>query len=91
MDSSEAVQAHLGLNAKLSIGMHYGTFQLSAEPYSEPLELLKKAIDKEEISPSAFIALDVGQRLVISTFATNTIVPDYYNRLWVFTAILYGL
>jgi L-ascorbate metabolism protein UlaG (beta-lactamase superfamily) len=60
LNPSEAVQAHVDLHADLSIGMHYGTFQLSAEPLSQPLELLEKAKLAAGVSQAAFITLDIG-------------------------------
>lgn len=61
LDPYEAVQAHLDLQANLSIGMHFGTFQLSAEPLLEPRELLEKAKQEAKITPSSFITLEVGK------------------------------
>lgn len=61
LDPAEAVQAHLDLQAKLSIGMHYGTFQLSAEPYAEPIELLNKAKQERSVANSSFITLEIGK------------------------------
>ncbi|WP_261841201.1 MBL fold metallo-hydrolase [Aliamphritea ceti] len=60
LNPDEAVQAHKDLNAKVSIGMHFGTFQLSAEPRNEPVELLERAKLKAGIAASSFITLDVG-------------------------------
>ncbi|GLO61949.1 membrane protein [Vibrio sp. MACH09] len=61
LDPFEAVQAHLDLNAKLSIGMHYGTFQLTAESRLEPIELLEEAKQQAQVPASQFITLEVGQ------------------------------
>lgn len=61
LDPYEAVQAHSDLRSKLSIGMHYGTFQLSAEPRTDPIRLLEQAKQEADVSPSEFITLDVGQ------------------------------
>lgn len=46
MSPAEAIQAHLDLHAKQSVGMHFGTFQLGDEEHCEPLE--KSYIAKEE-------------------------------------------
>ncbi|KZL26608.1 MBL fold metallo-hydrolase [Pseudovibrio sp. Ad37] len=63
LDPFEAVKAHMDLRAKQSIGMHYGTFQLSAEARVEPVELLEQAKREAQLSPSSFITLNVGQPL----------------------------
>jgi L-ascorbate metabolism protein UlaG (beta-lactamase superfamily) len=67
LDPFEAVQAHQDLNAKLSIGMHYGSFQLTAETRDEPIKLLEKAKHDAGIKASEFITLDVGKPLTIQT------------------------
>lgn len=61
LDPFEAVQAHQDLNSKQSIGMHYGTFQMTAEPRLEPVELLDVAKKAAQVPASEFITLEVGQ------------------------------
>jgi len=67
MDPFEAVQAHTDLHAAMSIGMHYGTFQLTAEAINEPIELLEEAKKKANIKPSEFITLPVGKAYEITS------------------------
>ena len=43
MDPAEAVQAHHDLGARHSVGMHFGTFQLTDEPVDEPERRLAAA------------------------------------------------
>src|SRR5437763_1528698 len=43
MNPAEAVRAHLDLDASESIGMHFGTFQLTTEGIDEPLRALDDA------------------------------------------------
>lgn len=69
MDPFEAVQAHKDLQATLSIGMHYGTFQLTAESRNEPVELLEKAKYEAGIGEGEFITLDVGVPVDLPGFA----------------------
>ncbi|MCM5553352.1 MBL fold metallo-hydrolase [Pleomorphomonas sp. NRK KF1] len=64
MDPAEAVAAHKDLGAKLSIGMHFGTFQLSAEAFDEPQEKLKSALDDAGLSQDRFITLGEGETWV---------------------------
>jgi len=61
MTPAEAVVAHKDLEAKLSIGMHFGTFQNSAVAFDQPQVDLKKALEKEGISQNSFILLHEGE------------------------------
>ncbi len=63
MDPEEAVRAHLDLGAKLSVGMHFGTFQLTDEGIDEPVRDLKLALPKHRVPEEAFVVLDPGQSL----------------------------
>ena len=53
MNPAEAVQAHLDLGAPESIGMHFGTFQLTTEGIDEPLHALDAARQVHDIQPRA--------------------------------------
>ena len=61
MNPAEAVQAHLDLEASESIGMHFGTFQLTTEGIDEPVRALDEARRAHNIPPSAFRALGFGE------------------------------
>lgn len=63
MNPAEAVQAHLDLGATLSLGMHFGTFQLTAEAIDEPLHALDRARREREVHPDAFLTLGFGDSL----------------------------
>ncbi len=43
MNPAEAMQAHLALGARRSVGMHFGTFQLTDEAIDAPLLALEAA------------------------------------------------
>lgn len=62
----EAVLAHLDLKSKLSIGMHFGTFQLSAEAIDQPLIDLDAAKKKLNIQSEDFITLEVGETRIFT-------------------------
>ncbi|MCG8317161.1 MAG: MBL fold metallo-hydrolase [Pseudomonadales bacterium] len=64
MNPAEAVQAHKDMGATISIGMHFGTFQLSSERIEEPLEDLKTALIQEEIQKDKFIVIQEGETLI---------------------------
>jgi L-ascorbate metabolism protein UlaG (beta-lactamase superfamily) len=61
MNPAEAVQAHLDLEASQSIGMHFGTFQMTTEGIDEPLRALEDARRAHNISPSRFRTLRFGE------------------------------
>ncbi len=63
MNPAEAVQAHLDLDASLSVGMHFGTFQLTTEGIDEPLRALEEARRARDIPSSQFRALGFGESL----------------------------
>jgi L-ascorbate metabolism protein UlaG (beta-lactamase superfamily) len=48
MNPAEAVRAHRDLGAKHSIGMHFGTFQLSPEAIDQPQADLRAALDERK-------------------------------------------
>jgi L-ascorbate metabolism protein UlaG (beta-lactamase superfamily) len=63
MNPAEAVQAHLDLEASESVGMHFGTFQLTTEGIDEPLRALEEARRARNVPPSRFRTLDFGESL----------------------------
>lgn len=65
MDPSDAVQAHLDLHSKQSIGIHFGTFRLTDEGIDDPIHDLKIALAKAQINPLSFIAPALGQTIFI--------------------------
>lgn len=61
MNPAEAVMAHKVLGAFLSIGMHFGTFQLSSEAIDQPQKDLVEEIEKQAISRNSFMTLHEGE------------------------------
>jgi len=61
MNPAEAVQAHVDLQSAQSIGMHFGTFQLTTEGIDEPLAALEQARAAQQLSASAFRTLAFGE------------------------------
>jgi len=60
----EAVQIHLDVKSKQSIGMHWGTFlNLTDEPLDEPPVRLQKAVQSNGLNPEIFITLKHGETL----------------------------
>lgn len=65
MNPKEAVQAHFDLKSKKSIGIHFGTFQLTAESRDTPekeLESEKKKVNLKD----EFVTLKVGESTIES-------------------------
>jgi L-ascorbate metabolism protein UlaG (beta-lactamase superfamily) len=63
VDPDEAVRAHLDLEAKTSIGMHYGTFQLTSEEYDAPVKELSIAKEKYGAAADRFLTPVFGDVL----------------------------
>jgi L-ascorbate metabolism protein UlaG (beta-lactamase superfamily) len=70
MNPAEAVQAHLDLDAAESIGMHFGTFQLTAEAIDEPLRALEESRRAHDIPASRFRTLGFGESMRLPPRAT---------------------
>jgi L-ascorbate metabolism protein UlaG (beta-lactamase superfamily) len=64
MNPEDAVLAHIDLETSLSIGMHYGTFQLTDEAFSSPIEELKKALGQRGVDPGRFLAPETGSTII---------------------------
>lgn len=61
MNPKEAVRAHHDLAAKQSIGMHYGTFQLSDEAIDQPVKDLQEAVTQAGMDPDKFTVMQDGE------------------------------
>jgi L-ascorbate metabolism protein UlaG (beta-lactamase superfamily) len=64
MNPAEAVRAHRDLGATQSIGMHFGTFQLTPEPIDAPRSELARALAESGIPPAEFVTLEEGETRV---------------------------
>lgn len=67
IDPAEAVRAHLDLKPRRSLGMHFGTFQLTDEAIDAPLEALREARTSSGIRESDFDVLAFGETRVYPT------------------------
>jgi L-ascorbate metabolism protein UlaG (beta-lactamase superfamily) len=61
MNPAEAVCAHRDLGSRQSIGMHFGTFQLTAEAIDQPQADLKRALSDSGLPEAEFVTLDEGE------------------------------
>ena len=60
VNPAEAVQAHFDLRSEHSLGMHFGTFQLSYEAREQPVLELREALSKRGLDEEDFSVLPVG-------------------------------
>lgn len=67
VNPEEAINIHNDVGARLSIGMHWGTFQLSAEPFFAPQETLQLHITEGKLRKGKFITLKIGESIDVAT------------------------
>jgi N-acyl-phosphatidylethanolamine-hydrolysing phospholipase D len=60
VDLDEAVQVHLDLGAKLSVGVHWGTFELADDPLDQPLHDLAAARSAKGVDAESFFLIPIG-------------------------------
>jgi N-acyl-phosphatidylethanolamine-hydrolysing phospholipase D len=61
MNPEEALRAAIDLQTTRAVAMHFGTFDLSDEPISEPPLRFKAAARKSELSEKDAWVLDIGE------------------------------
>jgi len=61
MNPEDAVRAHVDLDAKISIGMHFGCFALTDEGCDDPVVHLAAARERLGVSAEAFQVLETGE------------------------------
>lgn len=66
MNPGEAVRAHLDVRARVSVGMHFGTFQLTDEGIDEPVRALERARVAQGVAPASFRTLDFGETALLT-------------------------
>ncbi|KAJ3043750.1 hypothetical protein HDV00_004156 [Rhizophlyctis rosea] len=59
----DAVCVHQDVKSKKSVGIHWGTFTLTDEPYHEPPQRLKKALAAKSLKDDEFITLTIGESM----------------------------
>ncbi|RYZ80827.1 MAG: MBL fold metallo-hydrolase, partial [Proteobacteria bacterium] len=66
MNPAEAVQAHMDLHSKRTLGTHFGTFQLTDEAIDEPKLALERDLIANKILKGVFTAPDNGETLKLN-------------------------
>jgi len=65
VDPAQAVLIHENIKTERSIAIHWGTFQLTHEPFFEPPELLREAMSFEDLPQNQFEVLKIGETLIL--------------------------
>jgi len=65
LSPSQAIKAHIDLNSKKSIAMHYQTFKLSSENFDDPIIDLENEKKIKKIN-NEFTVLGVGKKLILN-------------------------
>jgi len=66
VNPDEAVQIHLDVKSKRSMGIHWGTFVLTDEPLHQPMDDLAAARHKHGVAEADFVYFAIGETRVIS-------------------------
>jgi N-acyl-phosphatidylethanolamine-hydrolysing phospholipase D len=61
IDADEAVRIHLDVRARASIGVHWGTFELTDESLDEPPQALARARRERGVADDAFSVMALGE------------------------------
>ncbi len=61
VDVEEAVQVHLDLGAKRSVGVHWGTFELADDPIDHPMHELGAARLAKGVAEETFFLMPIGE------------------------------
>src|SRR5690606_32060815 len=61
VDPFEAVRIHRDVGARHTIGIHWGTFELTDESLDAPINALAKALEAAGIAPGEFELLRHGE------------------------------
>ena len=67
MDPKDAVRAHQALGANHSVGIHWGTFDLSDEGRFQPAGELMLALRRARVPEAKFVAAENGQSFLFGT------------------------
>ena len=69
VDPDQAVLIHKDVRSKKSIPVHWGTFQLSYEPFLGPPTLLAEVHKKNELHEDQFNSIKIGETVELNDFS----------------------
>jgi len=69
MNPAEAVRAHLDLEARLSVAMHFATFPLTDESIDAPAEALDAARKASGVAEESFRLPAFGETIIVAARA----------------------
>jgi L-ascorbate metabolism protein UlaG (beta-lactamase superfamily) len=61
----EAVQAHRDVGSRLTMGIHWGTFELTDEPLDQPVADLADALKAQAVPPDRFVLFQHGETRIL--------------------------
>ncbi|WAR12194.1 NAPEP-like protein [Mya arenaria] len=76
VNPEEAVEVHKDILSKVSIGIHWGTFELTNEFFLEPPQELEKQMYYKDLDPKTFFNLRIGETWIVGEDR------DYGRHLW---------
>ncbi len=65
VNEDEAVQIHLDVKSKFSLGVHWGTFRLCDDPVEQPMDRLPPAREKYNVPAQDFVLFALGETRVL--------------------------
>ena len=71
MNPDEAVQAHLALEARRSVAMHFGTFRLTDEGIDDPARHLRAGLQAQGVAPTDFPCAGFWRNLALRSAGTS--------------------
>ena len=75
IDPGEAVHIHRDLAARRSLGIHWGTFELSNESLDEPPRALARARREQGVDDQAFVVVAVGETMRLPRRDAPAVAP----------------
>ena len=66
VDPREAIRIHRDLGARLSLGIHWGTFELTDEPLDEPPRAVARELAAAGVDPGTFRVVRHGETLALA-------------------------